>query len=105
MRAVREEIFGPVLCVMRFGAGESLAELIERANDTDYGLSAYGWTSSLERAQVMARDLGAGSVKINGSGMEFALPFGGFGQSGLGRENARMGVLAFTETKAVMIGY
>ncbi len=105
MRAVREEIFGPVLCVMRFAGDEGLGALMERANDTEYGLSAYGWTASLERAQVMARHLRAGSVKINGSGMEFALPFGGFGQSGLGRENGRAGVLAFTEPKAVMIGY
>ena len=105
MRAVREEIFGPVLCIMRFSDAEGLEAVMERANDTEYGLSAYGWTTSLERAQLMARHLRAGSVKINGSGMEFALPFGGFGQSGLGRENARAGVLAFTETKAVMIGY
>lgn len=105
MRAVREEIFGPVLCVMRFSDDETLEALMERANNTEYGLSAYGWTASLERAQVMARHLRAGSVKINGSGMEFALPFGGFGQSGLGRENGRAGVLAFTEPKAVMIGY
>lgn len=105
MRAVREEIFGPVLCVMRFADDEALETLMQRANETEYGLSAYGWTSNLERAQVMARNLRAGSVKINGSGMEFALPFGGFGQSGLGRENGRTGVLAFTENKSVMIGY
>jgi acyl-CoA reductase-like NAD-dependent aldehyde dehydrogenase len=49
--------------------------------------------------------LRSGSVKINGSGMEFALPFGGFRQSGLGREHGRAGVEAFTETKAVMVGW
>ncbi|KPL68341.1 betaine-aldehyde dehydrogenase [Erythrobacter sp. SG61-1L] len=105
MRAVREEIFGPVLCVQRFSDDEELEALAARANDSEYGLSAYAWTTDLERAQSMARLLRAGSVKINGSGMEFTLPFGGFGQSGLGRENGRHGVLAFTETKSVMLGY
>ena len=105
MRAVREEIFGPVLCIMRFGDDEELSRLCTRANDSEYGLSAYAWTSDLTRAQTMARKLRAGSVKINGSGMEFALPFGGFGQSGLGRENGRAGVMSFTEPKSVMIGY
>ncbi|MBD3728186.1 MAG: aldehyde dehydrogenase [Sphingomonadales bacterium] len=105
MRAVREEIFGPVLCVMRFADDAALAEVAAQANDSDYGLSAYAWTRDLERAQSMAALLQAGSVKINGAGMEFALPFGGVGESGLGRENGRAGVLAFTEPKSVMIGY
>lgn len=105
MRAVREEIFGPVLCVMRFADDADIAQIAAAANDSDYGLSAYAWTRDISRAQLMARKLRAGSVKINGSGMEFALPFGGFGQSGLGRENGRAGVLSFTETKSVMIGY
>lgn len=105
MEIVREEIFGPVLCVMRFANDEDLHSLAMRANDTDYGLSAYVWTGKVERAQVLARQLRAGSVKINGAGMEFTLPFGGFGMSGMGRENGRHGVLAFTETKAVMLGY
>lgn len=104
MRIVREEIFGPVLTVQRFGddAPEALAA---RANDSVYGLSAYVWTSNLGNAHALARRLRSGSVKVNGSGMEFALPFGGFRQSGIGRENGRMGVEAFTETKSVMIGY
>lgn len=104
MRIVREEIFGPVLSVMRF-SDEDFDALARRANDSIYGLSAYVWTRDLAAAHGMAKRLRAGSVKVNGAGMEFALPFGGFRQSGLGRENGRAGVEAFTETKAVMIGY
>jgi len=105
MKAVREEIFGPVLCVMRFADDADLAQVAGAANDTEYGLSAYAWTRDITRAHVMAKRLRAGSVKVNGSGMEFALPFGGVGQSGLGRENGKAGVLSFTENKSVMIGY
>lgn len=104
MRIVREEIFGPVLTVQRFG-DDSPEVLAARANDSVYGLSAYVWTSNLGNAHALARRLRSGSVKVNGSGMEFALPFGGFRQSGIGRENGRMGVEAFTETKSVMIGW
>jgi acyl-CoA reductase-like NAD-dependent aldehyde dehydrogenase len=105
MRIMREEIFGPVLSVMRFSDTDSLDDLARKANDSIYGLSAYVWTQNLAAAQAMAKKLRSGSVKINGSGMEFALPFGGFRQSGLGRENGRDGVEAFTETKAVMVGW
>ncbi|WP_371432519.1 aldehyde dehydrogenase [Novosphingobium sp.] len=105
MRIMREEIFGPVLSVMRFSDTDSLDDLARKANDSIYGLSAYLWTQNLAAAQAMAKKLRSGSVKINGSGMEFALPFGGFRQSGLGRENGRDGVEAFTETKAVMVGW
>ena len=104
MRIVREEIFGPVLTVQRFG-DDSAEVLAARANDSVYGLSAYVWTSNLGNAHALARRLRSGSVKVNGSGMEFALPFGGFRQSGIGRENGRMGVEAFTEAKSVMINW
>ncbi|KKW92032.1 betaine-aldehyde dehydrogenase [Sphingobium chungbukense] len=104
MRIVREEIFGPVLSVMRF-SDDNLENLARQANDSIYGLSAYVWTRDLSTAHAMARYLRAGSVKVNGSGMEFALPFGGFKQSGIGRENGREGVEAFTEKKSVMIGW
>ncbi|MDE1916998.1 MAG: aldehyde dehydrogenase family protein [Sphingomonadales bacterium] len=104
MTIVREEIFGPVLSVMTFN-DDSIDDLAARANDSIYGLSAYVWTSSLANAHAMARKLRSGSIKINGAGMEFALPFGGFRQSGMGREHGRHGVEAFTETKAVMMGW
>lgn len=104
MSIVREEIFGPVLSVMRF-SDDDFDQLARKANDSVYGLSAYVWTRNLGAAHEMAKRLRSGSVKINGAGMEFALPFGGFRQSGLGRENGREGVSAFTETKSVMIGW
>lgn len=104
MTIVREEIFGPVLSIMKFSE-DTLDTLASRANDSVYGLSAYVWTSSLHHAHAPAKKLRSGSVKINGSGMEFALPFGGFRQSGVGREHGRAGVEAFTETKAVMVGW
>jgi len=104
MKIVREEIFGPVLSVMRF-SDDSFDDLARKANDSIYGLSAYLWTRDLARANAMAKRLRSGSIKINGSGMDFALPFGGYRQSGTGRENGREGVEAFTETKAVMIGW
>lgn len=104
MSIVREEIFGPVLSVMKFG-DDVLDSLAARANDSIYGLSAYVWTTRLDHAHALAKKLRSGSVKINGSGMEFALPFGGFRQSGLGREHGRAGVEAFTETKSVMVGW
>lgn len=104
MRIVREEIFGPVLSVMRF-SDDDFDTLARKANDSVYGLSAYVWTRNLASAHEMAKRLRSGSVKINGAGMEFALPFGGFRQSGIGRENGREGVTAFTETKAVMVGW
>jgi len=104
MAIVREEIFGPVLSVLRF-SDDSFDELARRANDSIYGLSAYVWTRDLARANAMAKRLRSGSVKINGSGMDFAMPFGGYRQSGSGRENGRDGVEAFTETKAVMLSW
>lgn len=105
MRIVREEIFGPVLSVMRLGANDDFDAIARQANDSAYGLSAYVWTSNLAAAHSLAGKLRAGSVKINGSGMEFTLPFGGFRLSGLGRENGREGVLAFCETRSVMLGW
>ena len=105
MRIVKEEIFGPVLSVMRFAAHDDLRQIAGKANDSDYGLSAYVWTGNLAAAHELASRLRAGSVKINGSGMEFTLPFGGFKLSGLGRENGREGVIAFTETRSIMMGW
>jgi phenylacetaldehyde dehydrogenase len=102
MAVRREEIFGPVLCVSEFEEND-LEALAREANDTDYGLSAYVFTRDLSTAHRMARLIRAGFVRINGAGIDEAIPFGGYKQSGWGRENGQDGVLAFTELKSVAI--
>ena len=100
----REEIFGPVVCVMPFDGDEQLAAVAAEVNATSYGLGAHVWTRDLSRAHLLARRLHVGTVRVNGGGLDPALPFGGFKESGWGRENGRQGVEAFTELKSVMIG-
>jgi len=102
MSVRREEIFGPVLCAMSFG-DEDLDRIAGEANATDYGLGAVIWTNNLSAAHRLARKLKAGTVRVNGGGLDPALPFGGFKQSGWGRENGREGIEAYTETKAIAI--
>jgi phenylacetaldehyde dehydrogenase len=103
MRVVREEIFGPVVCAMPVD-DEDLDRIARMANDTEYGLSSTIWTRDISVAHKLARKIKAGTVRINGgSGLDYALPFGGYKQSGWGRENAREGVEAYTEVKSVTV--
>ena len=99
MRIAREEIFGPVLCVISYRTEE---EAIAIANDTVYGLHAYVSSSNEERARAVAMQLVAGRVLINGFHHEPLAPFGGFKQSGLGREYGVFGLEAHLEPKAVL---
>jgi len=99
MKVAREEIFGPVLSVIRFSTVE---EAIAIANDNDYGLSAGVWSQDLVQAQEIAQDLQAGSVWINDwHMMRTDAPFGGYKQSGYGREFGRYSIDSYVETKAV----
>ena len=102
MAVRREEIFGPVLCAMSFAEAD-LDRIAADANASDYGLGAVVWTNDLSVAHKLARKLKAGTVRVNGGGLDPALPFGGFKQSGWGRENGREGIDAYTETKSVAI--
>jgi phenylacetaldehyde dehydrogenase len=104
MRVVREEIFGPVLCAMRFEEAD-LSEIARQANTSDYGLGAVVWTNNLSAAHHLVRKLKAGTVRVNGGGLDPALPFGGFKHSGWGRENGRAGIEAYTELKSVAMAF
>lgn len=99
MRIAREEIFGPVLCVIPY---RDEAEAIAIANDTDYGLAAYVLSSDLERAKRVAGQVDAGRVVINAAPHEPLAPFGGFKQSGIGREFGAFGLEAFLEPRAIL---
>jgi phenylacetaldehyde dehydrogenase len=102
MAVRREEIFGPVLCAMSFD-DEDLDRIAAEANDTSYGLAASIWTRDLSTAHKMAGKIQAGYIRINGGGLDDALPFGGYKQSGWGRESGQVGVESFTELKSVLI--
>ena len=100
MTIAREEIFGPVLCILPY---QDEAEAIAIANDTPYGLSAYV-SGSQERALKVAGQLRAGNVHVNGAPIDFACPFGGYKQSGNGREWGQEGFEEYLEVKSVF-GY
>ncbi len=99
MRVVREEVFGPVITVERFSSEQ---EAVALANDTNYGLSAGFWTADPERQQRVARALRFGTVWINDFNVYFVqAPWGGYKQSGIGRELGRAGLEEYLETKHV----
>jgi aldehyde dehydrogenase (NAD+) len=101
MTIAREEIFGPVLSILPYDSEE---QAIEQANDTPYGLSGYVQSGSIEHARGVAAQLRTGMVHLNGAGVDLAAPFGGYKQSGTGREWGEFGFEEFLEVKAVM-GY
>ena len=95
----REEVFGPVVSVI---AARSEEEATVLANDSPYGLNASVFTPDPERAHAVARQLRCGTVGHNGSGTDFTIAFGGFKQSGIGREGGREGLFPFLETKTII---
>jgi aldehyde dehydrogenase (NAD+) len=80
-------------------------EAVRLANDTDYGLAATVWTSDVRRAMRMTKAIKAGTVGVNGYQLEPNSPFGGFRQSGLGREGGRAAIESYTELKTVLLPF
>jgi acyl-CoA reductase-like NAD-dependent aldehyde dehydrogenase len=103
MRIVKEEIFGPVAAVTSF---EDVLEVIDYANDTEYGLAAGVWTSDITKAHVMANAIHAGTIWVNTYMInEAAVPFGGYGLSGYGREYGYESLDQYTQIKSVWHSY
>jgi aldehyde dehydrogenase (NAD+) len=100
MTIAREEIFGPVLSILAY---ESEAEAVDIANDTPYGLAAGVWSADPDHAVAVGRRLKAGQVEINGGRFNPIAPFGGFKQSGIGRELGLHGLEEFLELKSLQL--
>ena len=101
MKIAREEIFGPVLCIIPYKGDD---EAVRIANDTPYGLSGFVTSGDLERARRIAKRIRSGNVHVNGATVDFAGCFGGYKQSGNGREWGEAGLMEFLELKAIF-GY
>ncbi len=99
MTIAREEIFGPVLCILPYQTEEQAVQI---ANDTPYGLAAYVWSQNNIRARRVAGRIRAGQVALNGASGDMKTPFGGFKMSGNGREYGEFGLRDFLEVKAVI---
>jgi aldehyde dehydrogenase (NAD+) len=101
MRIAKEEIFGPVMSVLKFS---DLDEIARRANGTQFGLAAAVWTRDIGKAHTLASKIRAGTVWVNCYDVfDAAAPFGGFKESGLGRELGEAGLAAYTELKTVTV--
>ena len=101
MKIAEEEIFGPVLSILRF---KDVEEIVQRANKTNYGLAAAVWTRDVAKAHLIAKRLKAGTVWVNCYDVfDAAAPFGGFKMSGIGRELGERGLDAYTEWKTVTV--
>jgi aldehyde dehydrogenase (NAD+) len=98
MTIAREEIFGPVVSILGYDDEDQAVDI---ANDTEYGLAGYVSSGSTERARAVARKIRAGQIAINYVGGSSETPFGGYKQSGNGREKGRWGLQEFLEIKAI----
>ena len=98
MTIAQEEIFGPVLAVIPYDSEEDAVRI---ANESDYGLAGSVWTSDPNAGLEIAKQVRTGTYGVNGSSMNFAAPFGGFKQSGIGRELGPEGLEAYLEPKGI----
>jgi aldehyde dehydrogenase (NAD+) len=101
MAIAREEIFGPVLCILGY---DSVEQAVEIGNDTEYGLGGYVSGANIDQTRKVAREIRAGYVQINNAGMDITMPFGGYKHSGNGREFGDHAFGEFLETKSIL-GY
>jgi phenylacetaldehyde dehydrogenase len=99
MSIAREEVFGPVITVIPFDAPD---EAVAIANDSDYGLYDYVFTADTARAMRVARQLRTGNVGINTAQRNHEAPFGGFKQSGVGRDGGSYGLAAYSELQSIV---
>jgi aldehyde dehydrogenase (NAD+) len=101
MKIAQDEIFGPVMSIIRFN---DIDEVVERANNTTYGLAAGVWTRDINKVLAIANSVRAGTVWVNCYDVfDAAAPFGGFKQSGIGREMGEYGLQQYTEVKTVTV--
>lgn len=100
MRIAREEIFGPVVCLIPY---DGVDQAIQIANDSDYGLSGSVWTSDADEGLRVARQIRTGGMVVNGAPSDLLAPFGGFKQSGIGREFGAEGINHYIEHKTINI--
>ena len=101
MGVVREELFGPVLCVMPY---RTLGEALQMANASEMGLASYVWCNDTRVAHQLAHDLECGNVFINAYGYQSEIPFGGYKMSGIGREHGVEALREYTQVKSVTVG-
>jgi aldehyde dehydrogenase (NAD+) len=99
MAAAHDELFGPILSVLRYA---TVADAIEMANDSDYGLAGYVWANGITKATRIAHQLESGNVFINGYQSE--IPFGGYKVSGMGREHGSEVIHEYTQVKSITVG-
>ena len=96
----QEEIFGPVLAIQPYEGEEDAVRI---ANSTEYGLAGGVWSADPERAIAVARRIRTGQIEINGGAFNPLAPFGGYGQSGHGRENGRYGIEELLQVKSLQL--
>jgi (Z)-2-((N-methylformamido)methylene)-5-hydroxybutyrolactone dehydrogenase len=101
MAVAKEELFGPVLCVLRY---KGLDEAIAMANDSDFGLASYVWCNDTRTSHRIAQELECGNVFINAYGYQSEIPFGGYKMSGIGREHGVEAMREYTQIKSVTVG-
>lgn len=101
MQIMQEEIFGPVVCAVPF---DSFTDVLDECNATEYGLAAYLWSKDTGRVNQFTAAVEAGNIFVNGGGFSYSMPFGGFKQSGWGREHGQDGIESYLETKTVYQG-